>query len=288
MKKWLLLALFLVLTLAALSVSALGSVAFPPPPGPSPSLQLAEVPVLASGPVTKYYGDIVENGFTWLGTAGDRWDLGRCDLIVSYTLDMSGYVPPMEDEYNEWSLVGVGAPGLRGWMASGAPAAAETDPNDHDLDDKLCLSAHKRYDEKYYDAMDPTTVVTPPIGNPDLSYGIWFDRDGVDPSEAGMWGMIDGQTYNTGGIYEVAVTFHAIDPIVGTMFATVNGVQTGFYETPKDDQPDYYPVGKSITGTLNNSRPFAWLFGQDVKVYDLTVTGCPWAKVYVPILLKNR
>jgi hypothetical protein len=238
--------------------------------------------------VTKYYGDIVENGFIYLDAAGDQWDLSQCDLIVSYTLDMSGYVPPPMEQYNEWSLVGVSDPGLRGWMASGAPEAAETDPNSHEPDDKLCLSAHERYDEDTYDATDPDTIVTPPIGEPTDSYGIWFDRDGVDPSQAGMWGMVDGKTYNTGGVYDVVVTHHAISPTVGTMFATVNGIQTGFYETLKDDQPDYYPVGKSITGTLNNLRAFAWLRGQDVKVYNLTVTGCPWAKVYVPIVLKNR
>jgi hypothetical protein len=286
MKKRLLLALVLVLALAALSVPALGSIAFLPPQGPSPSLQLAEVPVSASEPVTKHYGDIVENGFMWLGTAGDRWGLTQCDLIVSYTLDMSGYVPPMGQ--TEWSLVGVGANDTLGWMSSGAPVAAETDPNYHEQDDKLCLSAHERYDEKYYDATDPDTVVTPPIGNPSYNYGIWFDRDGVDPSQAGMWGMEDGQTYNTGGEYDVVVTFHAINPALGTMFATVNGIQTGIYETPKDDQPDYYPVGKSITGTLINLRLFASLSGQNVKVYDLTATGCTPAKVYLPIVLRNR
>jgi hypothetical protein len=84
------------------------------------------------------------------------------------------------------------------------------------------------------------------------------------------------------------VTFHAIDPTLGTMFATVNGIQTGFYETPKDDQPDYYPVGKSVTGDLNNLRLFAWLWGQNVQVYDLTATGCSWAKVLIPMVLKNR
>jgi len=290
MKTRLLLALVLVLTLAAVSGSASGSVTFLRPQCPSPSLQLAEVPVSVLEPVTKYYGDIVENGFVWLDTAGDRWDLSQCDLIVSYTLDMSGYVPPPMEEYNEWSMVGVGDPGgLRGWMASGAPEAADTDPNDYEPDDKLCLSAHERYDEETYDATDPDTIVTPPIGEPTDSYGIWFDRDGVDPLDAGGWGMIDGQTYNTGGVYDVVVTFHAIDPTLGTMFATVNGIQTGFYETWRDDQPpDYYPVGKSVTGNLNNLRLFAWLKGQNVKVYDLTATGCSWAKVLIPMVLKNR
>ena len=94
MKKRLLLALVLVLTLAAVSGSASGSVTFLRSQGPSPSLQLAEVPVSVLEPVTKYYGDIVENGFIYLDAAGDPWDLSQCDLIVSYTVDMSEYVPP--------------------------------------------------------------------------------------------------------------------------------------------------------------------------------------------------
>ena len=158
-------------------------------------------------------------------------------------------------------------------MASGAPAAAETNPNSQDLDDKLNLGAPGRYDEWSYDATGPDTLVTPPIGDPWSNYGVWFDRDGVDQWQALMWGMINGKAYNTGGVYDVVITYHAINPTLGTMFATVNDLQTGFYVAWKNAQPDYYPVGKSITGDLTTLQVFASIWGLNVKVYDLTVTG---------------
>jgi hypothetical protein len=232
---------------------------------------LVAAPIQASDPVTKNYGDITANGWFWLDILNERWDLTQCDLTISYTLDMSEYTPPMWN--TAWSSVGFGG-GAWGWMASGAPAAAETNPNSQDLDDKLNLGAPDRYDESSYDVTYPDTIVTPPIGNPWLNYGVWFDRDGVDQWQASYWGMIDGDTYNTGGIYEVVVTFHAISPTQGTMFATVNGVQTGFYDSWRNDAPHHYPVGKSISGDLRNLLAFASVWGENVKVYDLTVTGC--------------
>jgi hypothetical protein len=243
-------------------------------------LVLGAMPALAQVSTTIEYGDITQNGWVWLGSAQDRWDLTECDLTLSYTLDMSGYSPPMWQ--TEWSSVGVGE-GAWGWMASGAPAAAETNPDSQDMDDKLNLGAPDRYDEASYDATDPETLVSPPIGNPWANYGVWFDRDGVDPCQAGMWGMIDGKTYNTGGVYDVVVTYHAIDANLGTMFATVNGVQTGFYDAWKNAQPDYYPVGKSISGDLTRLRVLASIWGQNVKVYNLTASGCPWTEVEIDI-----
>jgi hypothetical protein len=246
------------------------------------ALVLGAVPALASGPITKNYGDITQNGWFWLDMVGDEWDLTQCDLTLSYTLDMSGYTPPMWN--TAWSSVGVGD-GAWGWMSSGAPAAAQTNPNSQDLDDKLNLGAPDRYDESSYDALDPDTVVTAPIGNPWANYGVWFDRDGYDPYQAMMWGAVDGGTYNTGGVYEVMVTFHAIDGSLGTMFATVNGIQTGFYASVwKNAQPEYFPVGKSISGDLTKLRVFASAWGQNVKVYSLMVSGCPyWTEVEIDI-----
>jgi hypothetical protein len=236
------------------------------------ALFLGATPVLASGPITKNYDDITQNGWFWLDASDQPWDLTQCDLTVSYRLDMSGYTPPMWQ--TAWSGVGVGG-GASGWMSSGAPAAAETNPNSQDIDDKLNLGAPPaRWDEASYDALGPEDIVTPPIGNPWSNYGVWFDRDGVDSNQANMWGMIDGVTYNTGGLYDVVVTFHAIDADLGTMFATVNGVKTGFYDTWKNAPPDYYPVGKSISGDLTQLRVYASVWGQNVKVYNLTVTGC--------------
>lgn len=249
-------------------------------------ISLLVVPVLAiSAPMDREYEDITENGMYWLDAVWEEWDLTKCDLVVSYTLDMSGYVPPMNN--TAWSGVGVAdATGARGWMSSGAPAAAETNPDSQDIDDKLNLgSAPANWDESTYDATGPDTIVTPPIGNPWLNFGIWFDRDGVDQWQANNWGMIDGVTYNTGGAYEVEVTFHAVDENLGTMFAKVNGVETGFYDSWKNGPPDYQPVGKSFTGDMQRMRLYASIYGENVTVTDLQASGCLyWTDVAIDIV----
>lgn len=245
---------------------------------------LALLLVLSVSPATAEtanYGNVLVNGDTTYDPADNPWDLTKCDLVISYRLDMSGYTPPMWT--TAWSSVGVRG-GASGWMASGAPAAYDTNPNSLDNDDKLNLGAPQRYDESSYDATGPETLVTPPIGNPWLNYGIWFDRDGVDQWQALMWGMADGVTYNTGGIYGVLVTYHAIAPASGTMFATVNGVQTGFYDTWVNGPPHHTPAGKSLSGDLTKLQVFASVWGNDVKLYDLTATGCRyWSPIAIDI-----
>jgi len=63
--------------------------------------------------------------------------------------------------------------------------------------------------------------------------------------------------YNTGGIYKVVVTFHAVNSTHGTMFNTVNGIKTGFYADEwKNAEPEYYPAGKSFEGDLTRLRVF--------------------------------
>ncbi|HEM61926.1 MAG TPA: hypothetical protein ENO24_06515 [Chloroflexi bacterium] len=227
---------------------------------------------IAGAVASKNYGDVTVNGDQIHGD--EVWTLASCDLTISYTLDMSEYTPPMYD--TAWSGVGVqDANGALGWMSSGAPEAEQTDPNSQDIDDKLNLGAPPaRWDESTYDATGPETLVTPPIGNPWLNYGIWFDRDGVDPYQPNNWGMTDGVTYNTGGVYDVVVTYHAINSGSGTMFATVNGVATGFYDSWVNGPPHHWPVGKSISGDLLHLRVYSSIWGQGVKVYDLEVTGC--------------
>ncbi len=100
-----------------------------------------------------------------------------------------------------------------------------------------------------------------PIGTYD-SYGVWFDRDGVDASQAASWGAVNGGTYNTGGIYDVVIDYHALSATSATMFATINGIQQGFwdngYATPA---PNIYPAGLSFTGDMTNMLVFDWLIG---------------------------
>jgi hypothetical protein len=127
-------------------------------------------------------------------------------------------------------------------------------------------------------------VQATPIGSYD-SYGIWFDRDGVAPAQADNWGMLDGQTYNTGGLYDIEITYHAVSPTKATMFATINGVQQGFI-THENAQPDIYPAGLSFESTslaamqlFYWSRFPVWKAG-DIGLLDISATGNLGTKTY--------
>jgi hypothetical protein len=226
----------------------------------------------ASGTVTRQYNDLGEEGSFWLDNSGQAWDLNKCDLALSYTVDMSQHIP--DDRQPEWTMVGVGS-GAWAWMSSGAPTSATTDPNLLDIDDKLHLgSMPNKSDESNYDVLFPHRVVEAPIGVPWNNYGIWFDRDGISESQEKLWGAIDGATYNTGGIYQVILTYHAISPDKGTVFATVNGVQSGFYNEWRNTQPDYFPVGMSFSGDLSRIKVFASMWGENVELSEIAAKGC--------------
>ena len=226
----------------------------------------------ASTPVTRQYGELTEEGSVWVDKFGQSWDLTRCDLTLSYTLDMYKHKPVRQQ--TEWTLVGIGS-GAWAWMSSGAPAAANTDPHLKDIDDKLNLgSMPNKGDESNYDVLFPHRKVESPIGFPWHNYGIWFDRDGIGKGQEKLWGAIDGATYNTDGIYQVVLTYHAISPDLGTVFATVNGVQSGFYNEWRNSQPDYYPVGMSFSGDLSRIKVFASLWGENVELTDINASGC--------------
>lgn len=95
------------------------------------------------------------------------------------------------------------------------------------------------------------------------NYGIWYDRDTVSPSQATNWGAVDGGTYNTGGIYDVVIDYHAVDATTATMFATINGIQQGFYTNGyKNAQPDIYPAGLSFTNSdMTQMQVFSSIWG---------------------------
>lgn len=231
--------------------------------------------------VTASYPNVSNQSVTFDGYY-DAWDLNQCDLEITYTLDMSAYVPcPMWN--TAWSSVGVNG-SASGWASSGAPGACETDPNNLDIDDKFNLGAPNRYDETSYDVSNGV-VVGSPIGNPWSNYGFWFDRDGVDPYQPNLWGAVDGGTYNTGGVYAVKVVFHAISDTQGYMAMEVNGVKQGFFDTWKNAQPDYYPVGKTLTGSdLTKLQVFASVWGEGVTASNITATGCRgWSSVRIDV-----
>jgi hypothetical protein len=222
--------------------------------------------------ISRNYEEITVEGSTWLDQNGYAWDLTRCDLNLSFTLDMSDYYPPFKS--TEWSMVGIGS-GAWAWMTSGAPNASVTNPERNDMDDKLHLgSLPNKYDETSYDVLYPDLIMSDPIGDPWSNHGIWFDRDGIARDQEQLWGLVSGATYDTAGVYTVDLTYHAIDSSLGTVFSRINGIKTGFYNDWRDGIPEYYPVGMSFSGDLTRVKVFASVWGENVKVLDIQATGC--------------
>ena len=129
--------------------------------------------------------------------------------------------------------------------------------------------------------------ITPtPIGST-ANYGVWYDRDGVNPWQdayAGTpapggssvpWGSVDGGTYNTGGIYNVNIIYHPHDANTAVMWATINGIQQGFYSAGYDaDGPDLYPTGLSFdSNSLGSMQVFASQWYATPYTGTATITG---------------
>lgn len=116
----------------------------------------------------------------------------------------------------------------------------------------------------------PTTVVAPPFGTYDNA-GIWWDRDGVDPYQSATYA-------NTGGKYDIVITYRAVNAGLGTMMATINGKPTGFGTYP--DYSDFNPAGLSFKGDMTQMQVFvgAWWgagTGGNINVSNLEVNGVP-------------
>jgi len=271
---------------------------------------LFAIPVNAADSITINYSDLELNTpyEDWNGT--DVWDLTQGDLTLSYTIDMSTINQPGTwytfiaawTTYVEVGLRGEGAgnfnPGpfgvyqgrCGGWMTSDSDTWADSDgytesgnpdpDSTQDLDDKHALSASGGRGEGDYDVLgDDWDTVLAPFGSGN-NFGIWFDRDGVDQWQDDMWGNLgpggvgsgDGLRYNTGGIYDIVITYHAIDANgngdktddgLGVMFATVNGYPTGFYTTWVNGEPQLYPAGLSFKGDMEHMQVFAGIWAPD-------------------------
>ncbi len=262
----------------------------------------------------KDYGDFTLDSPGGSYNFDQIWDLTANDLEISYSVDLSSAIaqnPYWAGTYwvtwmCPWVSVGLTG-GTNGWMCSGCPyswggesvsdpaatyALSPSDPNPGvvNLADKHNLQTVGGQDESAYDALNPLNpiVVASPFGSGN-NYGIWFDRDSTDPyqddnpltpgpgTSSVPWGAVGGGTYDTLGKYDIVVTYHAISATLGTMFATVNGIQTGFYATWHKGVPDYYPAGKSITGDLTNANFFVSMWAPagcgTVSVSDVQVTG---------------
>jgi hypothetical protein len=258
-----------------------------------------------NSPVTLYYGDFPLSGFMKMP---GNWDLNEGDLIISYTLDLTG-APNIANTGNwgQMGIVGIFSPdgsGARmvGFLCDGGnagdlfPIYPDVD-NNLDLDDKFNFQRFPNtgsWDEQMYDILCDGS----PIGtfNPWANYGIWFDRDGVDPYQPNMWGMVYGGTYNTGGIYDIELTYKKHSSTLGYVCARffpmllnplnqsdpdddIDGIPTGFYEsgwTP--DGPEKFPAGISFEADEASMSGFyvyvdGYPYPGEIIVKDLKVTG---------------
>jgi len=225
----------------------------------------------------------------------DVWDLTKGDLTLDFTIDQSHMGKPGVWD-NIWAEVGLRTEGASnwnpgpwstyqgncgGWMSSGVGDVTPS-PGGLSLHDKFNLQASGGRGEGDYDLLNPLgPVQVPPIGSGN-NYGIWFDRDTLDPWQSVSPGAVDGGTFNTLGIYHVIIHYHALSAGLGSMFATINGIQAGFYAPPPDwiFPPDYYPAGLSFKGNMSRMQLFAGIWAPDatygyIDIHDLTVTGEP-------------
>jgi len=282
-------------------------------------LILSTVTVNADGPVTKDYGD-----YTFpvgLGYQFETWNLNKGPITVTYTIDLSA-APNVAytGNYGHAGQVGLiwwdGGPAVAGALMSGFladwdnpgtefPTYPDKDGT-QDLDDKFNLQRFPNpgsWSETQYNVeFDPTTVYATPIGS-SSNYGIWFDRDGVDPwqdadpttpppgGSAVPWGSVDGGTYNTGGVYNVQLTFTKINATTGVVqplfFPELAnddapggyGVPTGFNRLSGGDY-QYFPAGISFqTDEIKMAAMRVLVQGNpgngSIVITDLEVTGYP-------------
>jgi len=239
------------------------------------------------------YGDVPLTGGFQSGHFDEVWDLTKCDMVISFTLDLNGVVdedPDLSDWAggdHAWSELGIRQVGYSDfnptWMTEGAgvwlatdydekwpPAQVNTfDPDPPgspslDLDDKLILQKGGGKGEGDYNLPS-----TPP--NPGWNHRVWWDRDGVDPWQ-------NDETANTGGIYNVEIELHATSDTTGTAYMTINGLNQGF-ETDGDwSTIELTPAGMTFTGDMTHMQVFYGLYGygadHSVTFEDIMVTGC--------------
>ena len=232
----------------------------------------------------------------------DTWDMNQGPVVVTYTLDLSN-APNVAFDQN-WNLMGlIGlfdatnqsgarmAGFLADWGFSQFPAYPDNNAS-YDTDDKFNLQRFPSpgsYDETMYNVKCDTNEVVSALGSQN-NYGIWFDRDGVDQWQDDMWGMVNGGTYNTNGLYGVQLAFQKNSASLGTvcplMFPDlVNpwvtsgyGIPTGFYTAWKPTGPDIIPAGLSFASDETKmSKMHVVVQGASglgtIIIRDLTVTG---------------
>ncbi len=177
------------------------------------------------------------------------FDLTQGDLTLSYTVDMTGItsVTPFLEVGIRQVGGGIFNPANGGWMVSHVGTLTQTGLLD--LNDKNVLAKASGGAEPAYDATDPNTVVAPFGGS--NNHGFWYDRNAA--SNAGPLD-VNGDTYNTSGLYDISISYHALSPTLGTMFATINGITQEF--SPFAD----HTSGLSFAGDLTQMQVFTGAF----------------------------
>jgi hypothetical protein len=230
-------------------------------------------------------GDIILEGMNEFGHFDQVWNMSSCDMQISFTYDANGLVD--DENAQAWSLFGVRQVGTFDFNpldGAGVWAVADfewftntfaPDPigvPGYDIDDRIIIQNTLGKGEDGYNLPVP-----PP--NSWANYAIWFDRDDVSPTQAQLWGYIDGITYNTGGIYQVIIDLKKTSSSMGEAYLTINGESQGFYDPEwHPGPPDLSPAGLTFSGDLSQMQVFYFLTGfgasQHVEFKDITVTGC--------------
>ena len=261
--------------------------------------------VQANTLTTINYGDItLPAGFTSIEMP-DMWDMNQSPIVITYTLDLSG-APNVAYNWN-WNLTGIvglfdptntSGARMNGFLSDWEnrfeqfPTYPDNDAS-QEMDDKFNLQRFPNpapWDETMYDVKCDTNEVVSAFGSGN-NYGIWFDRDGVDQWQDDMWGMVNGGTYNTNGIYDVQLTFQKKSISLGTACPLIfpdlenpwvtggYGIPTGFYSTGwKPTGPDIIPAGLSFASDETKMGKMHVVVqgasdGGAIIITNLTVTG---------------
>jgi len=229
---------------------------------------------------TVNYGNITLSGGYQAGHFEQLWDLTKCDLVLSFTVDLNGILdndpgPPDGWSYGDhaWAELGIremGAvnfnPNNKGvWLATDYdeawPEAVRNtfapDPPGAptlDMDDKLILQKQGGVGEGGYNLPG-----TPPA--PGNNHRIWFDRDGVDQWQAQSPLAVNGGTYNTLGLYHVEIRLHATDATHGTAYMKIKGLDQGFETDGNWNTMELTPAGMTFTGDMTKMQVFYGLYG---------------------------
>lgn len=205
-------------------------------------------------------------GTGWYQVGPYNWDLTKCDLTLSYTLDLSG-----TSGFDRVAVGFIDPVWNAGYMQSHPSYAAQTNDLKFDIDDNHYLnSSHAGYGATRYNVLPDGSIVDPPFGS-NSNYGFWFDRDGVDQWQQDMF--VDGGNYNTNGIYEIIITYRYVDTLpdgshIGTMLATINDLTQDF------PSKGIVGAGKSLAGDLTALQLYWQVSVPGATVSDISVTGC--------------